>query len=166
MERLRSRIAGRILASQARIPSSLNFRDRIKMPENLNPFGNFGFKFLIMMALSTILALPLSPMAQQVSVDGEWELVTQTRSGDVTWKVVFAQEGGSITVTMTGPRGGEAKGTGTLKEAVIEWTVKVATPRGALEMAYKGVVEGDMMSGVVRRGNIGTAAWTAKRKTA
>jgi hypothetical protein len=33
-------------------------------------------------------------------------------------------------------------------------------------MAYKGVVEGDTMSGEVRRGNIGTAAWTAKRKAA
>jgi hypothetical protein len=31
-------------------------------------------------------------------------------------------------------------------------------------MIYKGRVEGDKMSGEVRRGNIGTAAWTAKRK--
>ena len=115
---------------------------------------------------AAVLALFISPMVQQVSVDGEWELVAQTRNGDVTWKVVFTQEGESVTVTMTGPRGGETKGTGTLKETTIEWTVKVATPRGELEMAYKGVVEGDMMSGVVRRGNIGTAAWTAKRKAA
>jgi hypothetical protein len=123
-------------------------------------------KFLITMALSVVLAFPLSPMVQQVSIDGEWELVAQTRNGDVTWKVVFIQEEESVTVTMTGPRGGETKGTGTLKETTIEWTVKVATPRGELDMAYKGVVEGDMMSGVVRRGNMGTAAWTAKRKAA
>jgi hypothetical protein len=123
-------------------------------------------KFLIPTALFVVLALPLSPMAQQVSVDGEWELVAQTRNGDVTWKVVFTQEGESVTVTMTGPRGGETKGTGTLKETTIAWTVKVGTPRGELEMAYKGVVEGDTMSGEVRRGNIGTSAWTAKRKAA
>jgi len=113
---------------------------------------------------ATVLALFISLVAQQVSVDGEWELAAQTRNGDVTWKVVFTQEGESLTVAMTGPRGGETKGTGTLKEKIIEWTVKVATPRGELEMAYKGVVEGDTMSGEVRRGNIGTAAWTAKRK--
>ena len=123
-------------------------------------------KSLLLLILSVVLALPLSPMAQQVSVDGEWELAAQTRNGDVTWKVVFTQEGESLTVAMTGPRGGETKGTGTLKEKIIEWTVKVATPRGELEMAYKGVVEGDTMSGEVRRGNIGTAAWTAKRKAA
>jgi hypothetical protein len=123
-------------------------------------------KFLISMALSVVLALPLSSMAQQVSVDGEWELVAQTRNGDVTWKVVFTQEGESVTVTMTGPRGGEIKGKGTLKETTIEWSVKVATPRGELEMVYKGVVEGDTMSGEVRRGNMGTGAWTAKRKAA
>ncbi len=121
-------------------------------------------KSLLPPVLSVVLALPLSLMAQQVSVDGEWELVIQTRNGDVTWKVVFTREGESLTVAMTGPRGGEAKGTGTLKEKTIAWTVKVATPRGELEMAYKGVVEGDTMSGEVRRGNIGTAAWTAKRK--
>jgi len=113
-----------------------------------------------------VLALFISLVAQQVSVSGEWDLVTQTRNGDVTWKVGFTQEGESLTVAMTGPRGGEAKGTGTLKEKIIEWTVKVATPRGELEMAYKGVVEGDTMSGEVRRGNIGTAAWTAKKKAA
>ena len=113
-----------------------------------------------------VLALFISLVAQQVSVSGEWDLVAQTRNGDVTWKVVFTQEGESLTVAMTGPRGGEAKGTGTLKEKIIEWTVKIATPRGELEMAYKGVVEGDTMSGEVRRGNIGTAAWTAKRKAA
>jgi len=113
---------------------------------------------------AAVLALFISLVAQQVSVDGEWELAAQTRNGDVTWKVVFTQEGESLTVAMTGPRGGETKGTGILKEKIIEWTVKVATPRGELEMAYKGVVEGDTMSGEVRRGNIGTAAWTAKRK--
>ena len=35
----------------------------------------------------------------------------------------------SLTVAMTGPRGGETKETGTLKEKIIEWTVKVATSR-------------------------------------
>jgi len=105
-------------------------------------------------------------MAQQVSVEGEWELVAQTRSGEATWKVVFAQEGESLTVTMTGPKGGVTKGTGTLKETAIEWTVKLSTPKGELEMAYKGVVEGDIMSGIVRRGKIGASAWTAKRNAA
>ena len=46
-------------------------------------------KFLISLAWSVVLALPLSLMAQQVSVDGEWELLTQTRHGDVTWKAAW-----------------------------------------------------------------------------
>ena len=44
--------------------------------------------FLISLAWSVVLALPLSLMAQQVSVDGEWELLALTRHGDVAWKVV------------------------------------------------------------------------------
>lgn len=44
--------------------------------------------FLISLAWSVVLTLPLSLMAQQVSVDGEWELLALTRHGDVAWKVV------------------------------------------------------------------------------
>lgn len=104
--------------------------------------------------------------AQDISLAGEWELIAGTKKGDVTWKVVFAQTGESLEVTMTGPRGHENKGKGTLKGDAIEWSVRVSTPRGEMDVAYKGVVAGDTMTGEVKRGNIGTAEWSAKRKTA
>ncbi len=102
--------------------------------------------------------------AQEVSVAGEWELVAVTQKGDVTWKVVFAQTGESLEATMTGPRGNEVKGQGTLKGDAIEWTIRASTPRGDIDIVYKGVVEGDAMKGEVKRGTLGTAAWSAKRK--
>ncbi len=108
----------------------------------------------------------LALRAQDVSVTGEWDLVAASKKGDVNWKVVFVQTGETLEVTMTGPQGNSIKSPGTLKGDAIEWTLKVSTPRGEMEIAYTGVVAGDAMKGEVKRGNIGTAEWSAKRKTA
>lgn len=116
---------------------------------------------LCLLALST-----LALRAQDVTVAGEWDLVAATKKGDVNWKVVFAQSGGILEVTMTGPQGNSIKGQGTLKGDAIEWTLQVSTPRGDMEISYKGVVAGDAMKGEVKRGTLGTAEWYAKRKTA
>jgi hypothetical protein len=107
----------------------------------------------------------LALRAKDVSVAGEWELVAATKKGDVNWKVVFVQTGETLEVTMTGPQGNSIKGQGTLKGDSIEWSLRVSTPRGDLDIAYKGVVADDAMKGEVKRGNIGTAVWSAKRKT-
>jgi hypothetical protein len=106
----------------------------------------------------------LSLRAQDISVAGEWELVAGTQKGDVTWKVVFAQTGEALEVTMTGPKGNAVMGKGTLKGDAIEWGIRVSTPRGEIDIVYKGVVAGDAMTGEVNRGNLGTAGWSAKRK--
>lgn len=104
--------------------------------------------------------------AQEISVAGEWELVAGTQKGEVTWKVDFAQTGETLEVTMTGPRGNGVTGQGALKGDAIEWSIRVSTPRGEIDIVYKGVVAGEAMTGEVKRGNIGTAQWSAKRKTA
>jgi hypothetical protein len=98
-----------------------------------------------------------------VSVDGEWELTTKTKQGEVTWKVLFVQEGESLNVTMTGPKGKEIKGSGTLKEDRIEWSVKVPTPRGDMNITYAGSVQGETMAGEVQRGNLGKSEWAARK---
>jgi len=98
-----------------------------------------------------------------VSVDGEWELTTKTKQGDVTWKVLFVQEGESLNVTMTGPKGKEIKGSGTLKEDRIEWSVKVPTPRGDMNITYAGSVQGETMAGEVQRGDLGKSEWAARK---
>jgi hypothetical protein len=116
-----------------------------------------------MLLLATSL---FSLRAQEISVAGEWELVAGTQKGDVAWKVAFAQTGETLEVTMTGPRGNEVKGQGTLKGDAIDWSIRVSTPRGEIDIVYTGVVAGEAITGEVKRGNIGTAQWSAKRKTA
>ena len=111
-------------------------------------------------------AVPLDLRAQDVSLAGEWELVAETQKGGVNWTAVFAVAGEDLEVTMTGPRGNAVKGLGTLKGDALEWTIKVTTPRGVMDIHYQGTVTGDTMSGEVARGNQGTSNWSAKRKPA
>jgi len=101
---------------------------------------------------------------QEVRLDGEWELKTQAQQNDVTWKVVFKMTGEALEVTMTGPRGNEYLGSGTLKGQDIEWSVKRTTPQGERTLTYRGRVEGDLMSGQVQVGRLRSFPWEAKRK--
>jgi len=101
---------------------------------------------------------------QDVKLDGEWELTTQAQQNEVVWKVVFKLTGEALEVTMTGPRGNEFTGSGTLKGQEIEWSVKRPTPQGERTLTYRGRVEGDRMSGEVQVGRLRSFPWEAKRK--
>jgi hypothetical protein len=114
--------------------------------------------------LLTAMGFIPSLLAGALSVAGEWALTTKTKQGDVAWKVVFAQDGETLSVTMTGPKGKEIKGAGSLKEDKIEWSVKVPTPRGEMNVFYAGTVQGEEMSGEVQRGNLGKSDWAAQKK--
>jgi len=101
---------------------------------------------------------------QDVKLDGEWELTTQAQQNEVVWKVVFKLTGEALEVAMTGPRGNEFTGSGTLKGQEIEWSVKRPTPQGERTLTYRGRVEGDRMSGEVQVGRLRNFPWEAKRK--
>ena len=118
-----------------------------------------------LLAAALIVLGPLGGAAsQEVQLDGEWELRTQAQQNEVTWKVVFKRTGEALEVTMTGPRGNEFLGSGTLKGQDIEWSVKRATPQGERTLTYRGRVEGDLMSGEVQVGRLRSFPWEAKRK--
>ena len=103
--------------------------------------------------------------AFDVDVTGDWEMTMESpRGGEITRAVHFEQDGEKITVTMESRRGDEVSAEGTIKGNTIEWTVSRETPRGAMNLVYKGTVEGDTMSGTVEFGDFGSGDWTAKRK--
>ncbi|MEW5901720.1 MAG: hypothetical protein AB1715_09690 [Acidobacteriota bacterium] len=97
-------------------------------------------------------------------VSGEWEVTIESPRGPMTSTAKFVQDGEKITVTMTGPRGGESTGEGTFKGNAITWTITRSTPRGEMTVTYKGTVEGTTMSGTAEMGNFGTVGWKATKK--
>ncbi len=123
----------------------------------------------ILILSAALLLMVGSALAQDVS--GEWEMTTAGggrggRGEGLTQTITFEQDGEKITVTMEG-RMGEMTGEGTIKDNKIEWTFTMETPRGDMQMAYTGTVDGDSMSGQrkVGMGDQGRESeWTAKKK--
>ena len=117
-----------------------------------------------MALIVSAIGLALPAMAEEmVDVTGDWSLTFQGRQGPRTMDVTFAQDGGALTGTVTGPRGNEMPLTGSIEGAAIQFTVTFSTPRGEFEIVYAGTVEGGAMKGTAEiRGN--EVEWSAERK--
>jgi hypothetical protein len=111
------------------------------------------------------LALCVSPVgAQQADVNGQWELTVDSPRGPMTSQVKFVQQGEKLTVTMTGPRGRESSGEGTIQGNSIQWSITRTGPEGnKFTIKYSGTVEGTSMSGTAEAPR-GSVKWTAIKK--
>lgn len=121
-------------------------------------------KLLVLTSALLLSFFSLSSMAQDTDVSGDWEITVSTQRGEMTWDVHFEQEGGNLTVTMSGQRG-ETTGEGTITGNKIEWTITRSTPQGEMTMTWNGEVEGDAMSGEVQFGSFGSSTWEGTKKT-
>jgi hypothetical protein len=120
-------------------------------------------KMYSVLAMFSILLIPILVNAQDVNVTGDWEMTTQSPRGERTSDVHFEQEGEKLTVTMQ-IMGEEVTAEGTVKGNKIEWSVTRSTQRGEFTISYSGTVEGDTMSGEAQMGDFGSMEWTAKKK--
>ncbi len=114
---------------------------------------------LSLLVLGTSLA-----RAQEPDISGGWQLTVQSPRGPMTIDTRFVQEGTKLTVTMTGPRGGESTGEGTIQGEAVQWSIRRSTPGGETTVVYRGTVKGTTMSGTADMGDMGTVGWTAERK--
>jgi hypothetical protein len=96
-------------------------------------------------------------------VAGEWELTLLGPQGSITTALTLVQDGGTLTGTFAGPRGGEAPLTGSVKGNSISFAVTRQTPRGERMVEYSGSVDGGTMKGTMQVGEF-SLEWTAKRK--
>ena len=119
---------------------------------------------LPILAFFALLSFIVLASAQVTNVSGEWELTVQSPRGEMTLATKFTQEGEKLTVTMTGPRGGESSGEGTIQGNTIQWSVTRTGPEGnRFTVTYKGTVEGTTMSGTAENPR-GTVNWKATKK--
>jgi hypothetical protein len=119
---------------------------------------------LALLGVVALAALSVLAQARQTDVSGAWELVIETPNGEMTSTVKFIQEGDKLTVSMTGPRGRETTGEGSIKGEEIQWSVVRDTERGQLTVVYKGAVQGGTMSGQAEIGGTRTAPWKAVKQ--
>jgi hypothetical protein len=120
--------------------------------------------WLLILAFFALLSFVVLAGAQVTNVSGEWELTIQSPRGEMTSTAKFVQEGEKITVTMTGPRGGESSGEGTIQGNAIQWSITRTGPEGnQFTISYKGTVEGTTMSGTAETPR-GSVNWKATKK--
>jgi len=118
----------------------------------------------LFLAFFALLSFIVLADAQVADVSGEWELTIQSPRGEMTSTAKFVQEGEKITVTMTGPRGGEASGDGTIQGNALQWSIIRTGPEGnQFTIKYSGTVEGTAMSGTAETPR-GTVNWKATKK--
>ena len=119
---------------------------------------------LALLGISALAALGLLAPAGQADVSGAWELVIETRNGEMTSTVRFAQEGDKLKVSMAGPRGGETSGEGSIKGNDIQWSIVRNAADGQRTVVYKGTVQGGTMSGQAEIGDGGSVPWKAVKR--
>jgi hypothetical protein len=95
-------------------------------------------------------------------VAGKWEMSWEGPQGPATATLVFEQDGENLKGSYTGPRGGEAPLTGSIKGKDISFSITRQTPRGEMKIDYKGKVDGDTIKGTMTTPR-GESEWTAKR---
>ena len=116
---------------------------------------------LALLGVSALAALGVLAPAWQTDVSGAWELVVETPHGEMTSTVKFIQEREILKVSMTGPRGRETTGEGSIRGDEIEWSIVRDTGSDKLTVVYKGTVQGGTMSGQADISDGRSAPWKA-----
>lgn len=126
---------------------------------------------IVLAALCALtLSFAMATVAQDAAkVAGNWDVSMTTQRGSFTQQLTLQQDGGKLTGTMKGRRGGDSKVEGTVDGNNIKFTVTRQTQDGQTRTQdYTGTVDGDSMKGSTTMtfgGNSNKLDWTAKRST-
>ncbi len=82
-----------------------------------------------------------------MSAIGTWKLSMDTPIGKQTPTIVILEQGGSYKGTMEGPAGKVDLEEVTVEGNSFAFKADVTTPLGKFNLAFKGTVEGDNLSG-------------------
>jgi len=119
---------------------------------------------LVLLGVSALALMGVLAPAVQTDVSGAWELVLETPRGEMTSTLRFVQDGENLKVSMTGPRGRETTGEGSIKGSDIQWSIVRSTARGEFTVVYKGTVQGGTMSGQAEIGDGTSVPWKAVKR--
>ena len=118
-------------------------------------------------AILVAVAIALVPVAAQdakkIDITGAWEMTVESPQGQMVITANYKQEGETLTGTHVSEMG-EAPLKGTVKGADIEYTITLDMGGQQFSILHKAKVDGDTITGSAVIGEMGTIAFTAKRK--
>jgi len=118
-------------------------------------------------AILVAAAIALVPVAAQdakkIDITGTWEMTVESPQGQMLITANYKQEGETLT-GMHVSEMGEAPLKGTVKGADIEYTITIDMGGQQFSIVHKAKVDGDTITGSAIVGEMGTIAFTAKRK--
>jgi hypothetical protein len=120
-----------------------------------------------LIAILVAVAVALVPVAAQdakkIDITGTWEMTVESPQGQMVITANYKQEGEALTGTHVSEMG-EAPLKGTVKGADIEYTLTLDMGGQQMSILHKAKVDGDTITGSAIIGEMGTIAFTAKRK--
>jgi hypothetical protein len=112
-----------------------------------------------------LLSCALAVVVYAADASGKWSFETQGRNGPATQTLNLKQDGGSLTGTLTGGRGGEVQiSEGKVDGNNVSFTVVREFQGNKINIKYNGVVSGDEMKLTIETGR-GPQEVTAKRSS-
>lgn len=115
----------------------------------------------MLVCLAFVLAVALPAVAAE-AVSGKWKMTSKSPRGERVSEITLEQTGEKLVVSSTDREGNAVKSEGTVKGALITWTMKRTTPNGEFVIVYKGKIDGKTMSGTTET-PMGAGEWKAER---
>ena len=97
-----------------------------------------------------------------MGIDGTWNLTLETPIGTQESTLVAQTSGAVLTGTQSSPDGSQPIQDGAVDGDEASWSVSITSPM-AMTLEFKGVVDGDSISGSVKLGMFGEAKFTGAR---
>ena len=118
---------------------------------------------VILVAMAIALVPVAAQDAKKIDITGTWEMTVESPQGQMLITANYKQEGETLTGTHVSEMG-EAPLKGTVKGADIEYTITLDMGGQQFSILHKAKVDGDTITGSAIVGEMGTIAFTAKRK--
>ena len=97
-----------------------------------------------------------------MAIDGTWNLTLETPIGTQELTLQAKADGGVLTGTQSSPDGSQPIQDGAINGAEASWSVTISSPM-PMTLEFRGLVDGDTLSGSVKLGMFGEARFTGVR---
>ena len=95
-------------------------------------------------------------------ISGQYDVTTKTPMGDQKGTLTLAQDGDSLTGTLSGDQGSIDLADGAVNGDELSWSASITSPM-PMKLEFSAKVEGDEISGSVKLGAFGTASFSGTR---